>query len=91
MQVYNLHLKQIKLLIILMKWYIFQFYIPRHRLCSQVVRAPGYRSRGPGFDSRRYQIFWAVVSLERGPLRLARIIEEIVKWRSSGSGLENRD
>jgi hypothetical protein len=26
------------------------------RLCVLVVRAPGYRSRGPGFDSRRYQI-----------------------------------
>jgi hypothetical protein len=26
------------------------------RLCGQVVRVPGYRSRGPGFDSRRYQI-----------------------------------
>jgi hypothetical protein len=22
-----------------------------------VVRVPGYRSRGPGFDSRHYQIF----------------------------------
>jgi hypothetical protein len=22
-----------------------------------VVRVPGYRSRGPGFDSQRYQIF----------------------------------
>jgi hypothetical protein len=27
------------------------------RLCGLVVRIPGYRSRGHGFDSRRYQIF----------------------------------
>jgi hypothetical protein len=27
------------------------------RLCGLVVRVPGYRSRGPGSDSRRYQIF----------------------------------
>jgi hypothetical protein len=27
------------------------------RLCGLVVRVPGYRSRGPEFDSRRYQIF----------------------------------
>jgi hypothetical protein len=26
-------------------------------LCGLVVRVPGYRSRGPGFDSRHYQIF----------------------------------
>jgi hypothetical protein len=35
--------------------------------------------RSPGFDSRRYQIFWEVVVLERGPLRLVRIIEELLK------------
>jgi hypothetical protein len=33
------------------------------------------RARGPGFDSRRYQIFCEVVGLERGPLSLVRIIE----------------
>jgi hypothetical protein len=27
------------------------------RLCDLVVRVSGYRSRGPGYDSRRYQIF----------------------------------
>jgi hypothetical protein len=27
------------------------------RLCGLVARVPGYRSRGSGFDSRRYQIF----------------------------------
>jgi hypothetical protein len=27
------------------------------RLRSLVVRVPGYRSRGPGSDSRSYQIF----------------------------------
>jgi hypothetical protein len=27
------------------------------RLCVLVVRDPGYRSRGPGFDSRGYHIF----------------------------------
>jgi hypothetical protein len=27
------------------------------RVYSPVARVPGYRSRGPGFDSRRYQIF----------------------------------
>jgi hypothetical protein len=42
----------------------------KDRLCGLVVRVPGYRSRGYGFDSRRYQIFfWEVVGLERGPLK----------------------
>jgi hypothetical protein len=33
-------------------------------LCGLVVRVSGYRYRGHGFDSRRYQIFWVVVGLE---------------------------
>jgi hypothetical protein len=50
-----------------------------------VVIVPGYRSRGPGFDSRHCQIFREVVGLERGPLSLVRITEELLEC------LENRD
>jgi hypothetical protein len=60
------------------------------RLCGLVVRVPGYRYRGPGFDSRRYQIFSEVVGLKRGPLSLVRIMEELFQG-NSGFGLENRD
>jgi hypothetical protein len=60
------------------------------RLCGLVVRVPDYRSRSLEFDSRRYKIFWEVVGLERGPLCLVRIIEELLEWKSSGSGHENR-
>jgi hypothetical protein len=52
----------------------------RDRLCGVVVRVPGCRSRGPEFDSRRYQIFWEVST-----------IEELLGRNSSGSGPENRD
>jgi hypothetical protein len=46
------------------------------RLCGLVVTVPGYRSRGPGFDSRCYH--WEVVGLKRGPLSLVKIIEELL-------------
>jgi hypothetical protein len=36
------------------------------------------------------QIFWEVVCVERGPLSLVRIIDELLEWKSSCSGLENR-
>jgi hypothetical protein len=38
--------------------YFCQFMLGGDRLCGLVVRVPGYRSRGPRFDSRRYQICW---------------------------------
>jgi hypothetical protein len=59
------------------------------RLCGLVIRVPGYRSRGPGFDSHRYQIFWEVVGLEKGPLNLVSTIEELLGRNNSGSSLEN--
>ena len=49
------------------------------RLCGLVVRVSGYRYRGLGFDSRRYQIFCVVVGLERGPLNLVRATEELLE------------
>jgi hypothetical protein len=33
--------------------------------------------------------FWVAVGLERGPLRLVKINEELPNRKSSGSGLEN--
>jgi hypothetical protein len=42
-----------------------------------------------GFDSRPYKIFWEVGDLERGPLSLVRTTEELLEWKSSGSGLEH--
>jgi hypothetical protein len=61
------------------------------RLCGLVVTVPGCRSRGPGFDSQRYQIFRVVVGLERGPLSLVSTTEELLGRKSSCSGLESRD
>jgi hypothetical protein len=31
-------------------------------------------------DYRRYQIFWEVVGLERGPVSLESTIEELTEW-----------
>jgi hypothetical protein len=39
-----------------------------NRLFGLVVRVPGCKSRGPGFDFRRYHIFRVAVNLERSPL-----------------------
>jgi hypothetical protein len=43
-----------------------------------------------GFDSRRYQIFWEAMRLERGPLSLVSTTEELLGRKSSGFGLEIR-
>jgi hypothetical protein len=41
------------------------------------------------FDFQRYHTFWEVVCLERCPLSLVRINEELFERKNSGSGLEN--
>jgi hypothetical protein len=60
------------------------------RLCDLVSRVPGYRSGGPGFDSRELQDK-KVVGLERGPLSLVSTTEELLGRNSSGSGLESEN
>jgi hypothetical protein len=60
-----------------------------NRLCGLVVRVPGYRSRGPEYDSRALQK--KVVGLERGPLSLVSTTEELLGTNSSGSGIEIRE
>jgi hypothetical protein len=50
-----------------------------NHICGLVVRVSGCKSRGPGLDSRRYQIFCVALGLERGPLDLMRINEELLE------------
>jgi hypothetical protein len=61
------------------------------RLCCLVVWVPGYRSRGHGFDSMRYQIFWEVVGLEWGPLSIVCKTKELLGRQSSSFGLRNKN
>jgi hypothetical protein len=53
-----------------------------------------------GFDSRRYQTFWEVVGLERGPLSLVSTTEELLDrkvaapvWKASNTvvGIRHAD
>jgi hypothetical protein len=44
-------------------------------------RVLSYRPRGPGFDSRLYQIFCVAVGLERDPHSPVRITEEILELK----------
>jgi hypothetical protein len=61
------------------------------RLYGLVVRVPGCKHRGPGFDCRVYQIFWVKVGLERDPISFVRINEELLERKSSDSGLKDWD
>jgi hypothetical protein len=65
------------------------FYGSRYRLCGLVVNVPGYRSRGLGSIPGATR-FSEVVGLERGPLSLVWIIEELFHGKSD-SGPEIRN
>jgi hypothetical protein len=67
------------------------FYASDSLSTASGATVPGCKSRGPGFHSRPHQIFWEVAALERGPLSLVRITEELLERKSNGSGLENRE
>jgi hypothetical protein len=60
-------------------------------LCRYQITFHIFRGRGPGFDSRRFQIFWEAVGQKRGPLSLVSTTEELLGRNSSGSGQENRN
>jgi hypothetical protein len=65
--------------------------IPSHKLWSS-GQSSWLQIQRSGFDSQRYQIFWEVVGLERGPLSLVSTIEELFgRKKSSSSGLEIRE
>jgi hypothetical protein len=66
-------------------------YYKYDHFCGLVARVPAYRSRGLGSTPSGYQIFWEVVSLERGPLSLLSTSEELLGRNSSGFGPENRE
>jgi hypothetical protein len=70
---------------------IYELYSLLDRPCNLVDRLPGCRPRGSGFDSRRCQILWVALGLERDSLSPCEY-----KWgetwkKSSGCGLENWD
>jgi hypothetical protein len=67
--------------------YIYTIILYINRLCGLVVRALGYRSRGPGSIPAATRLS----GLEQGPLSLVSTTEELLERKSSGSGLGNLD
>jgi hypothetical protein len=61
-----------------------QFMFTRTTASKRLLRDLDLQIQRPGFDSQRYQIFWEVVGLERGPLSLVSAIEELLERKSSG-------
>jgi hypothetical protein len=69
----------------------YQFFgSPRNNILWALIYISYMQIQRSGFDTQRYQIFWEVVGLERGPLSLVNTIEEALGRKNSGSGLESR-
>jgi hypothetical protein len=60
-------------------FYFLDVSLEKDHLCGPMVRVSDYRSRGPGLDSRPYQIILEIGVLERGPLSLVWTIEELLE------------
>jgi hypothetical protein len=60
-------------------------------VCMYIISVVWLQIQRSRFDSRRYDIFWEVVVLERGSLSLVSTIEELLERKSGGSGLESRE
>jgi hypothetical protein len=60
------------------------------RPCGLLVKSSWLQTQRPWFDSRRYQLFWEVLDLERGPLSPVSTIE-LLGRKSSGFSLESRE
>jgi hypothetical protein len=58
---------------------------------SHVTTSSWLQIQRSRFDSRRYQIFWDVLGLERGPLSLVSTIEELLGRKNYCSGLETEN
>jgi hypothetical protein len=59
------------------------------RLSGLVVRVPDYRDPEVPGSIRGATKFSEIVGMERCPLNLVRIIEELLERKGSGSGLRN--
>jgi hypothetical protein len=72
------------------KFKILYYPLEEVKLFLYLINLPPLSSSGrsswDGFHSRRYHIFWEVVGLERGSLNIVSITEELLEWKSSGSG-----
>jgi hypothetical protein len=70
-----------------------RFYNVIFPVTASVVQMSEFLATDPEVrvHSRRYQIFWEVVGLQRGPLSLVSTIEDLLGRKSSGSGLEIRE
>jgi hypothetical protein len=75
----------------IMFYCVVSMLLPCDRLCGLVVRVHSCGSRGPGFDSRHYQILRVVMVLERDTLSPVSTNEELLERNISGWGLETRE